>query len=430
MKDRIPAQVLEIEESVLAGCLLFPEMRDEALELLQPSDFYKPDHRTIFEAVIELTRRKEPVDLLTVRAALDGKIDSIALKLAEITTQPVPSDMSCYCQKIVNCRQLRESQAALCKSYDRCFDTATDFSELSENIRHNLDAIAEGALTKDSEFLSIQQLTEQSAERYAKAKDGDSLPGLQTGFPTLDRITGGLHPGLIIIAARPSVGKTAFASNLFCNMARRGIRCGFFSLEMSAAEIDDRINSAESGVNGGVLRTGRKLDEATWDKLISAFEKKSKWQAFIDERPATITELTRRARQMRRAGTEIILIDQLSHIRPDRGMRGKTSWEINTHHVEELARLKKELQIPVVLLCQLNREIEKRSDSKPVLSDLKNTGALEEAADMVLLGFKHDETHRQWDVAKHRNGPTWAIPMQWDAGRCRFYETAQGENIR
>jgi replicative DNA helicase len=217
---------------------------------------------------------------------------------------------------------------------------------------------------------------------------------------------------------------------MLAHIAESGICCGFFSLEMSAEEIDDRFNSAVAGINSAVLRFGRRIDETSWARLIEAFEAKAQWPLFIDDSPATISELKRRARLMRRAGAKIIFVDQLSHIRPGRESRGKSTWELNSHIVQELAHLKKELRLPIVLLAQLNRELEKRSDRKPMLADLKNTGALEEHADIVLLGYREylhtrkleDEAKAQWEIAKHRGGPTWTIPMQFDGRRTRFYE--------
>mgnify|MGYP001162028514 CR=1 FL=1 len=433
MNEKVPAQLPEIEQSVLAACLLFPEMRTEALELLSASDFYRPDNAEIFKTVADLAKRREPVDLLTVAAALTGKIDGIAARLAEITEMPVPSDMTSYCRKISNCRQLREAQGVLFKAYSQCYHPAADFAGLIDEVTGKLSEIDEGTRGAVS-FLSMAELTQRSAERYAGLKGGNSLPGISTGFKTLDRLTGGFRgPQLIIIAGRPGTGKTTFAQNMLANIAESGICCGFFSLEMGADEIDDRWNAAAAGINGSILRFGRRFDDNTWARLLDAFEKKSRWPLLIDDTPATIAELKRRARLMKRAGARILFIDQLSHIRPDRADRGKSAWEVNSHHVEQLAFLKKELKIPVVLLAQLNRELEKRANQKPMLADLKNTGSLEEHADIVLLGYRpylhthkpEDEPKAQWEIAKHRGGPTWTIPMRFDGRQTRFYELAE-----
>ncbi len=430
MIEKIPAQLPEIEESVLAACLLFEEMRTEALELLSASDFYAPVHQAIFKAISELSKKREPVDLLTVSAHLAGHVDNIASKLAEISNTPIPSDLASYCRKIINCRQLREAQGVLFKAFSQCFDPAMDYAGLLDEITGRLSEIDQGTPGPDS-FLSMVELTQRSAERYSNLKKGDELPGIPTGFPTIDRLTGGFREAqLVILAARPGGGKTSLACNMIQNIAGAGIPCGFFSLEMSADELDDRWNAATAGINSAVLRFGRKIDDAVWARLVDAFEQKSKWPLLVDDNPATISELKRRARLMRRAGAKIIFVDQLSHIRPGRESRGKSTWETNSHIVEELAYLKKELRLPIVLLAQLNRELEKRANQKPQLSDLKNTGSLEEHADIVLLGYRpflhtqksEDEAKSEWSIAKHRGGPLWTIPMSWDGRQTRFFE--------
>ncbi|MFA7185605.1 MAG: DnaB-like helicase N-terminal domain-containing protein, partial [Victivallales bacterium] len=180
MNEKVPAQLPELEQSILAACLLFPEMRNEALELLSASDFYRPDHAEIFKTVADLAKRREPVDLLTVSAALSGKIDGIAARLAEITEMPVPSDLASYARKIVNCRQLRSAQAVFSKAFNACYDQGADFAGLMDETTGRLSEIDQGTPGADS-FLSMAELTQRSAERYSNLKNGDELPGIPTG---------------------------------------------------------------------------------------------------------------------------------------------------------------------------------------------------------------------------------------------------------
>jgi replicative DNA helicase len=302
---RVPAQLVEIEESILAACLLFPKMRDEALDILSHADFYKPNHGKIFKAICDLTQKHEVADLLTVSAALSGQIDSVMSMIAEISNNPVPTDMASYCHKIVNCRQLRDAQAILSRAFDRCFDPKADFSALMDEATSGLSDIDMGTL--GSSFLTMSELTQRSAERYSCLKNGEDMPGIRTGFRTIDRLTGGFRNSqLIIIAGRPGTGKTAFACNLLAHMASAGNQCGFFSLEMSADELDDRWNAAEARVNSAVLKFGGRIDDSTWAKLIDAFERKSKWPVLVDDTPASISELKRRAKLMKRSGAKII----------------------------------------------------------------------------------------------------------------------------
>lgn len=434
MIGRIPAQVEGAEESLLSACLIFPKMRIEILELLETHDFYKPLHQSVFLAIVELEKAGEPVDLVTVAAKLQDT-PGIATSLSYITEYPIPVDVRYYAQQVINCRKLRDVQAIVSKAMNSCFNPLIDCSELVDSISKQLAEICGARF--EGKFTTMRQLTERSAERYEKIKSGGEPDGAMTGFPTLDRLTGGLKGAqLVIIAARPGMGKTALACNMVANMAKRFTKSGVFSLEMDADELDDRWNASESGINGSTLKHGGHIGKAEWDRLADIFEMKYHWPVIIDDTGGlTIGEIKRRARDMKRQGAKIIFIDQLSQIRAGKDMLRKAPWEINTIHVEELAFLKKELRIPVVLLAQLNRELEKRADKKPMLSDLKNTGMLEEAADIVLLGYRlypytkrpEDEAHAEWEIAKHRGGPTWNIHMQWQSKFTRFVENTERE---
>lgn len=434
MIDRIPAHMEDIEESILSACLIFPEMRKEILNLVTEQDFYKLLHQSIFGAIVELEKSREPVDLITVSAKLSGKIQGISSILGKISTCPVPTNIEYYTDRITNCRKLRDMQAVVSKAMNDCFDTTVEFPDVADFVNRQIVEIGGGGI---NQFITMRQLTERSAERYEKIRNGLEPDGVMTGFPTLDRLTGGLKGSkLVIIAARPGMGKTALACNMVANMAKRSIKSGVFSLEMDADELDDRWNSSETGINGSTLKSGGRIDKASWSRLIDVFEMKYHWPVIIDDGGGmNIVELKRRAQKMKQQGAEVIFIDQLSHIRPTKDMLRRTTFEINTAHVEELAFLKKELKIPIVLLAQLNRELEKRADKKPMLSDMKNTGALEEAADIVLLGYRlypytrkpEDEGHAEWEIAKQRSGPTWNIHMQWQPKFTRFVETTERE---
>ena len=427
---QIPPQMPEIEESILSGCLLFPEQAAETVELLQPADFYRGEHQKIFQTVVDLSKKGEPVDLLTVTSTLTGKIENIAFKLARITEQPIPINTELYAKKIINCRQLRDMQATFSDAINSCYDQNINYDEILSGVNRKLNEI-DGGGSNDS-FTTMRELTEQSSDRYEAIRNGDAELGIMTGYPTIDRLTGGLKGSkLIIIAARPGIGKTAFMCNWISNMASRGTMCGVFSIEMDKEELDDRWNASEAGINSAIFHAGEKLDGETWKKLTSVFTRKYNWPVLIDDTGGLkINELKRRARRMVRMGAKIIFIDQLSEIRPARDMKGKAPWEINTHIVEELGFLKKELKIPIVLLAQLNRELEKRANRKPILSDLKLTGMLEEKADMVLLGYRRfpytkraeDENHAEWELAKHRGGATWNASMYWQPKFTRFVE--------
>jgi replicative DNA helicase len=217
--------------------------------------------------------------------------------------------------------------------------------------------------------------------------------------------------------------------NCLCrNMASRGHCVGVFELEMSRDELDDRWFSMMTGINSAKLATGHGLSADEWEKITRAAEQKHEWNMLIDDTGGlTIEQLRRRAKRMVRDGAEIIFIDQLSKIA---GNRKLSSYERNTLHVEEIGWLKKELGIPIVLLCQLNRQLEMRTVKYPVLSDLKLTGQIEEEADMVFLGHREYPYTRNdadlhtavWDLAKNRGGPTYRFEMRWEPRLTTFYE--------
>jgi len=431
---KIPPQMIEIEESILSGCLLYPEIMKEAVDLLHPSDFYRGDHQRVFETIVELNKKNEPVDLVTVASTLAGAIENIGSKIAYLTDQPIPINVEPYAKKIINCRQLRDMQAAFSTAINACYDQNADYDEVLSATNQKLNEIDAGGASES--FISMKELTLQSSDRYEAIKDGAGIPGVMTGYPTIDRLTGGLKGSkLIIVAARPGMGKTAFMCNMIGNMACHGDMTGVFSIEMDKEDLDDRWNASEAGINSSVFHAGYGLDKESWRKLTSVFSRKFDWPVLIDDTGGLkINELKRRARRMVRMGAKVIFIDQLSEIRPGRDMKSKAPWEINTHHVEELGFLKKELKIPIVLLAQLNRELEKRNNKKPMLSDLKNTGMLEEKADIVLLGYRkfpytrkpEDLNHAEWEIAKHRGGATWNIHMHWQPKFTRFVERALG----
>jgi replicative DNA helicase len=275
------------------------------------------------------------------------------------------------------------------------------------------------------------EITRESIERYEGLNKGATAKAVPTGFPIMDNYLGGGFRGgkLVIIAARPGVGKTTLANNMMKNMCRAGYCCGYFSLEMDSAENDDRWIAADSNVNTMKLYSEPGPSQEEWKRIIETAQRQSDWHLLIDDTGGLkIGEIKRRARQMVKAGAEIIFIDQLSKIG---GKRNLSTFERNSEHVEELAFLKKELRIPIVLLAQLNRDLEKRQHKKPMLADLKNTGQLEEDADIALLGYRPglyeqelpvDPEPAEWEIAKNRQGATRNIEMMFRRSRVKFYE--------
>lgn len=429
MNFKVPPQNIEAEESLLSGCLTYQEITDEVVELLMPSDFYKPSHSLIFSEIRNMKSSGKPVDLVTVSSSLTerGLIEKVGgvSYLSSLLLAPVPVNVPYYAEMVKNAAVLRET-ISLCHSVvGQCFNCGKSPAEIISDLQSK--ALSLGAESVDY-FTPMSELSLQSIERYQDLRTSARGRFIKTGFNILDHMTGGFRgSSLIILAARPGIGKTAMMCNMIENMSRQGVSVGVFELEMDKESLDDRWNASLANINTVRLTSTQKLEDDEWQRLNAVADKKSKWPVWIDDTGGmSVGEICRRARKMKRLGCQIIFIDQLSFIRGD---KKKSVFEVNTENVEALGQLKKELRIPVVLLAQLNRELEKRSgEKKPILSDLKNTGMLEEAADMVLLGFRRypytkledDEYHAEWELAKNRGGPTMNMEMVWIPKQARF----------
>ena len=417
-----PPQNIEIEESILAGCMLSPELRDDALLYLDASDFYKILNQKIFTAISKLTDANKPTDVITVADHLRNQ-DVAASEVARIMDTPLPSSVQVYADRLKRYAQLREVMQLCGHTIAAC--TQSNIDDLEEVLSEFQSKSLRVGQSIQTTWVEKDALGRESLQRYEELRKGSNAQSLPTGFPTLDKITGGgfRGPKLVIVAARPRVGKTALMCNMAANMAKRGIVCGIFELEMPREEIDDRWIAAGAKINSMKLSSEPGPNDSEWQQIKRVVEDQAGWPIMVDDKPATIGELKRRAKQMVKEGARIIFIDQLSSIG---GNRRRDIFTRNTEHVEELKFLKKELGIPVVLLAQLNRELEKRTSKKPILSDLKNTGQLEEDADIILMGHRpylyskddggRDESLRgyaEWEITKNRQGAEWNIRMNW-----------------
>jgi len=372
------------------------------------------------------------VDIITVKdcIAAQGKLDETggASFLAEIINEPIPSNTEHYCLKVKamsSARKLIETCNIISKA---CFEPGGDYEAILDKAQVDVLSVDFGG--KDN-FITLEDLSIESMERYEAVKNGTAEPGIRTGYHELDMITGGGLKGskFIVIAARPRIGKTAFMLCLARNMAKHGHRLGIFSIEMDKEELDDRFMSMETGFNTLKFTAGSGLQAQTeWDKVNDAADKKAGWRIWIDDTGGlSIQELKRRARKLKKMGAEIIFIDQLSKIT---GGAGTKEYEKKTDIVNQIAELKKELRMPVVLLAQINRKLEDRTNKAPTLGDLKATGSLEEDADLILLGHrpyeydkeKEDPNLAYWEVAKHRAGPERKIQMRWEPKKTMFQD--------
>ena len=432
--DRLPPQDTLTEQSVLASCLLDIESLQIALDILVPEDFYKSSHQNIFKTFQYLIRQKKPVDLTTVTACLleFKKLDEIggASYLSSLLNEsPVAVNIGAYAETVKAKSILRQLIEVQTRSIDACY------SAVSADLPDMLDATQKAILSidpnnhKDS-YVTMADLTGQSYIRYETLQEGKGDKAIKTGLPTVDRLTGGGFRGskLILIAARPRIGKTSLMTTMSKSMSENGHKVGIFSIEMDKEELDDRFMAAETGINSLRLSSGKGLGADDWIAINRAAETKVNWPILIDDTGGlNVMELKRRARKMKKAGVEIIFIDQLSKVKS--GIKGSL-YEQNTYIVNELATLKKELRLPVVLLAQISRKLEDRNIKKPILGDLKSTGSLEEDADIILFIHRNYEYSKKEDekyegdleIAKQRSGPCRNIKLNWTPKLTTFTE--------
>ena len=433
---RVPPQSIEAEQSVLGGLLLDNGAWDRAADVVTEADFYRFEHKIIFGAIGALIGASKPADVITVYEHLQmaGKAeDSGGLAYLNALAQSVPS--------AANMRRYAEivrERAILRKLISASDEISTNaFNPQGRSVTQILDE-AEGKIFKIGEegnrnkqgFQSMDVLAVQLIDRVTElAENGaEDVTGVRTGFYDMDRNTAGLQPGdLIILAARPSMGKTAFALNIAENVSvNEGLPVVVFSMEMGASQLALRMVGSQGRIDQQHLRTGR-LDNDEWGRLTEAVERLSKSSVFIDETPAlTGPELRARARrQARQCGQlGLIVIDYLQLMSGSGGDNENRATEIGEIS-RGLKALAKELNCPVIALSQLNRSVETRPDKRPMMSDLRESGAIEQDADIIMFIYRDEYYNKESKepgvaeiiIAKQRNGPVGTTKLaflrQW-----------------
>ena len=432
---RVPPQSNEAEQSVLGSLMLDPEAFNLVSDMIQAEDFYKPAHKKVYQAIFKLHATQQPIDVITVSNALQtaGDLEAIGgtSYLAELLTRTVSSVHAVTHSKIIKEKAtlrkvISTSTQLIEKAYDEDFADVGSFIDQAETEFYK---IGESKTTEGltSSYDIVKSSIKKIEELYGKKSD---ITGLATGFSYLDRMTSGLQPGeLIIIAARPSMGKTAFSLNVAQDIVLKQKKTlAYFSLEMGKDQLMMRILSAEAKINMKDIRSGRVPDNA-WAKLINAAQNLSESKIYIDESSGISPfEIRARARRLKaQHGLDCIMIDylQLMDLKLKVESRERAVSEIS----KSLKSLAKELQIPIVALAQLNRGVEGRSDRRPMLSDLRESGSIEQDADVIMMLYRDDyydkddpEKAGQAEiiVGKHRNGPTGTVKVRFDAEYGRF----------
>ena len=433
---RTPPHSVEAEQAVLGGLMLDSNAWDAVADIVTATDFYRRDHRLIFEAIAEVAEKRGSCDAVTVSEQLErkGRLDEIG-GLAYLGTiardTPSAANVRAYAEIIRERSILRQLVAAGGEIAAAATDShGRSASELVDEAERRVFEIAERGSRGKSGFVAIKDVLPQTIDRLDLLHQSPGeIRGVPTGFTLLDRKTTGFQPGdLIVIAGRPSMGKTTLAVNIAENAAiAKGVPSAIFSMEMSAEQLTLRLISSLGRVNQTHLRTGN-FSEEDWSRIQGAMAQLSGAPLYVDESPAlTPTEVRARARRLKRErGLGLVVVDYLQLMQVP-GTKENRATEISEIS-RSLKALAKELQVPVVALSQLNRAVEQRTDKKPVMSDLRESGAIEQDSDVILLIYREEvydpNTTRRGVadiiIAKQRNGPVGEVQLTFLGEYTRF----------
>ena len=441
---KLPPQNIEAEESILSAVLIDSSTLLDIVEILSPEDFYRTAHQKIFAAITELFAKSEPIDLVTVANNLKekGQLEDMggATYLAQLVdTVPLAVNAEHYARIIRDKSSLRKLIAQANVIVNRCFEDRGDVDEVINFAEKSIFEISENKLKKS--FFPVSDLINGNIDALEERQgSGAMLTGVPSGFTRLDQLTSGFQGSdLIIVAGRPSMGKTSFALNVARNAAvDANVPVAIFSLEMSKEQLSMRLLTSEARIDSSRLRGGF-FNEDDWERLTNAAGILEQAPIYIDD-SADVTPMDIRAKARRLKadkGLGLVIIDYLQL------MRGSTSKERRDLEISDISRslkiLAKELNVPVLALSQLNRMLEQRSDKRPMLSDLRESGALEQDADLVAFIYR-DEVYNQDEnnpkrgkaeiiLGKQRNGPVGTAFLTFLKSYTRFEDLAHGSYL-
>jgi len=425
-KGKIPPQAVDLEEVVLGAMMIDKKGVDEVIDILSPDAFYKDAHKYIFEAIFKLFENSEPIDLLTVSSQLkkDEKLEMVGgdFYLISLTQRVSSSAHIEFHARIILQKYIQRSLIKISNEIiEEAYDETKDVFDLLDNAEAKLYEVTQGNVKKSTE--TAQSLVIQAKKKIEEISNKEGLSGIPTGFDKLDKLTSGWQPSdLIIVAARPGMGKTALTLTMARNIAVDFNQpVAFFSLEMSSVQLITRLISSETGLSSEKLRTG-KLEKHEWEQLNVKVKTLEKAPLYIDDTPSlSIFDLRAKARRLAsQYGIKMIMIDYLQLMTAGGSQKGGNREQEISMISRNLKALAKELNVPVIALSQLSRAVETRGGSKrPLLSDLRESGAIEQDADIVSFIYR-PEYYKidEWDdeersptegqgefiVAKHRNG--------------------------
>ncbi len=456
---KLPPRDVDLEQAVLGAIMLESDAYSQVSELLTPESFYEPAHQKIYDAIVRLALNQKPIDMLTVTDQLqqDGTLESVGGRvfIAELTTRVMSAANVEFHARIVAQKHLaRRLITFATKVEEKAFDEGNDVADLLQEAEGALFEISQTQLKREVTHID-SVLSEAMRQIQAASNRSSGLSGLPSGYPDLDHITSGWqNSDLIIVAARPAMGKTAFVLSMAKNMAvDYDIPIGFFSLEMSNVQLVKRLLSNVAEIDGIKLKSGQ-LDDADYAKLNTNMTRLNTAPIYLDETPGlSITELRTKARRLvREHGVKMIFIDYLQLMMATGMKFSSREQEVSTIS-RSLKALAKELNIPVLALAQLSRQNESRTDKHPMLSDLRESGAIEQDADIVCFIHrpayytKSKENAEGEDIsdlaefmlAKHRSGSTGDVKLRfvsqyakfenWDEARQRVQSVVNAATI-
>jgi len=444
---RIPPHSIEAEQSVLGGLLLDNQAWDRMGDLLVEGDFYRDEHRRIFRQIRNLLERAKPADVVTVAEALDGageadQTGGLAYLGELAANTPSAANIRRYAEIVRERSVLRKLVATADEiASDALNPMGREAETLLDEAERKIFQIAESGAGHNEGFVHINPLLTQVVEKIQELHDRDNpsdITGVPSGFADLDQKTSGMQPGdLITVAGRPSMGKTAFALNVAENVAvETGLPVGVFSMEMGGAQLAMRMLASIGRLNSQSLRTGRMNDDE-WSKLSFALGKLHEAPLYIDETgglsPANLRARARRLARQYGGKLGLLVIDYIQL------MSGNRPGENRATEVSEISRaiksLAKELHVPIIALSQLSRKVEERTDKRPMMSDLRESGAIEQDADVILMMYRDEYYNRdnpdnkglaEVIIGKQRNGPTGTVRLAFLGEYTRFENLASG----
>lgn len=435
-----PPQALDVEEAVIGALLIEPSCVDDSVEELTPSSFYSEKHRMIFQAIVSLVNEHSSVDLLTVSQRLkeQGNLEIVggAQVLASLTQKVGAAAHIEYYIKIL--KQKCIQRELITASYDilkNSYDESVNVDQLIDMAQTKIFAAIQNNVKKDVQ--EIGSVINQAISDIERLQASTGLSGVPSGFPSLDRITFGWQPSdLIIVAARPSVGKTAFVVNVARNAAvDHHMPVAFFSLEMPAIQLAKRMMVSETGLSADKIKGGTKLEQYEWVQLEEKLKDLAKAPLYIDDTPSLpVMEFRSKVKRLvNQKGVRLVIVDYLQLMQGPAELKGMREQEVASIS-RTLKATAKEMNVPIIALSQLSRDAVKRQggNNRPQLSDLRESGSIEQDADMVLFIHRYDYQGLNEDasevgktdliIAKHRNGEIGDVPLMFRSSEVRFVD--------